>query len=153
MIEKTKPAVPDTSALPKEILYSDFAPLVASAQTHASIQIAVQIQRILDAYPDLLNHGWRTPTDPTTPLEITSAIVRQVQLTIAYLKIHRICPTTSSYSLKHLVEQWGDKIELEPYTYVQNSSAVVGALLSGYTPVLIKGGPYSNVRFKKGRRK
>jgi len=153
MTEKTKTVLLDTRALPQGMLHSDFAPLAASTQTHASIQVAVQIQRILDAYPDLLNHGWRTPSDPTTPLEITSAIVRQVQLTITYLKIHIICPTTSSYSLKHLVERWGEKIELEPYTYVQNSSAIVGALLSGYTPVFIKGGPYSNVRFEKGRRK
>jgi hypothetical protein len=150
MIENAKAATRD-EALTKKILDSDYSPLAASSvHAHASIQIAIQIQKILDAYPDLLNHGWRTPTDSTTPIQLTSTIVRQVQLTIAYLNIHKIHRTTSSYSLKHLVERWSAKNKREPYTYVQNSSAIVGALLSGYTLVLLKSRPHPNVWFKRG---
>jgi len=153
MTEKTKAAGLDTRAAFQKTLLSDYQLLAESTQADAIIQIAVQIQRILEAHPDLLNHGWRTPGGPTTPIEITSEIVRQVQLTIAYLATHKIGRTISSYSLKHCVERWGAQNKLEPYTYVQNSSAIVGALLSGYAPVLAKGAPYPNVWFERGARK
>ena len=148
MTEKTKAAGLDTRAAFQETLPLDYQLLAESTQADAIIH-----QRILETHPDLLNHGWRTPGGPTTPIEITSEIVRQVQLTIAYLATHKIGRTISSYSLKHCVERWGAQNKLEPYTYVQNSSAIVGALLSGYAPVLAKGAPYPNVWFERGARK
>jgi hypothetical protein len=149
MTEKIKAAKLNTRAASQKTSHTEYLTLDES-QTDAGVQIAIKIQRILDAHPDLLKHGWRTPCDPITPLEITPKIIREVETGIAYLALHQIPKTLSSYALKHHIEKWGEKNNLAPYLY--NTSAIIAALLSGYEPVMPKGAPCLNCLFRKARK-
>jgi len=61
----------------------------------------------------------------------------EVQTTISYF-IHKSADrVVFSGSLKHSAETWGAELGLA--SYVSNGSAILGAILSGYTPEIVSG--------------
>ena len=100
--------------------------------------------KVIELYPSLGYEGFRHRCDQFFDKEDwgnqqTKLLEHQgqfeIQTTISYF-IHKSADrVVFSGSLKHSAEAWGAGLGLA--TYVSNGSAILGAILSGYTPEII----------------
>ncbi|PKO84921.1 MAG: hypothetical protein CVU17_01730 [Betaproteobacteria bacterium HGW-Betaproteobacteria-11] len=72
---------------------------------------------------------------------LSAAFAEQVDLCGDYIACHRLDRTSSSYYLKHQVE------DSHPSKYIANGAFIVAAIRAGYTPIL-NGSP--NPTFHRG---
>jgi len=98
---------------------------------------------VLEVYPSLGYEGFRHASDNFVDDDwsyqqsrlLMPLSQREIETTIRFLSLKHSGQSLFSGGLKHEAETWGQSVDLEGY--VSNGSAIVGAILFGYTAEVV----------------